>query len=193
MTGETQHQVTRLLEEAYSGRKDAEQELFRLVYRELHDIAVRRMRLENPGNLLQPTALVNETYIRLFGKGPTPLNNRQHFFSVAAVAMREILIDQARSERAQKRGSRPIKVDLKEWMQVAEESSNVEIDIKNAIAALRSLDERCAKIMDWFIFCGFTAPEIAGLLEVNRRTVEREIASGRLFLKRYLTENATHS
>lgn len=193
MTSDPQHQVTQLLAEAYSGRKDAEHELFRLVYRELHDIAVHRMRLENPGNLLQPTALVNETYIRLFGKGPTPLNDRQHFFSVAAVAMREILIDQARAEKAQKRGSRPIKVDLKEWMQVADGSSNLEIDIKNAIAALRALDERSAKTMEWFIFCGFTAPEIADLLQVNRRTVEREIASGRLFLKRYLTENATHS
>lgn len=193
MAVDPQHQVTRLLEEAQAGRSEAVGELFQLVYGELHTIARRKMSLENPGNLLQPTALVNETYLRLFGSGPAPLKDRQHFFCVASTAMRQILIDVARADQAKKRGGRPVRVELEEWMRVSNDQPNLQIDLEKAVEALAAVDPRCAEIMQLFIYGGREAAEIAELYQVARRTVEREIASGRLFLKRFLQQHAVHS
>ena len=192
MTVDPQHEVTRLLEEAQAGRSEAVGELFQLVYGELHTLARRKMSLENPGNLLQPTALVNETYIRLFGAGPAPLNGRQHFFCVAASAMRQILIDLARSDRAKKRGGRPIRVELEEWMRVSDDQPNLQIDLQKAIDALAAVDQRCAEIVQLSIYGGRDISELAELYRVTRRTIERELSSGRLFLKRFLKQHASN-
>lgn len=193
MRDEPQHEVTRLLEEAQSGRKEAIGELFDLVYHELHAVAERRMRQEKAGNLLQPTALVNETYLRLFGDGPAPITGRQHFFGVAASAMRRILIDMSRAERAEKRGGRPVQVDLEEWMQITDDAPELQMDLQNGLDGLAALDARAAQVMEMVIYGGRSATEVADLLHMNRRTVERDIASARLFLKRYLSTDATHS
>jgi len=188
MTDQTQHQVTRLLEEARAGRKEAIGELFEAVYDELHAVAEHRMRLEPSGNLLQPTALVNETYLRLFGSVAPSLNGRQHFFCVAAAAMKRILIDLSRSEATQKRGGRPIKVELEDWMQVTQDSPDLPIDLQKAINALAELDPRCAQIMELVLYSGRSPAEVADLLQLSRRTVERDIASARLFLKRHMSK-----
>ena len=193
MRDEPQHEVTRLLEEAQSGRKEAVGELFDLVYDELHAVAERRMRQEKSGNLLQPTALVNETYLRLFGDEPAPITGRQHFFGVAASAMRRILIDMSRAEKAEKRGGRPVQVDLEDWMQITDDAPELQIDLQNGLDALAALDARAAQVMEMVIYGGRSATEVADLLQMNRRTVERDIASARLFLKRYLSTDATHS
>lgn len=96
------HDITRLLAECREGSKEAEAELFDLVYRQLREVAQHHMRRERPGHTLQTTALVNEVYLRLFGS-EINWQNRTHFFAVAAQMMRRILVDHARSRSASKR------------------------------------------------------------------------------------------
>ena len=128
--------VTLLLEEAQAGREEAIGELFKLVYKDLHAVAVRRMRGSSPDHLLQPTALVNETYMRLFGEHPARLVDRKHFFSVAATAMSRVLIDFSRAELAAKRGGRPQRVTVQSFMQVAPTSADELVRIQEAIDEL---------------------------------------------------------
>ena len=192
MVEPTKPRVTVLLDEARDGRKEAIGELFDLVYEELHLIAQRRMRQEQAGHLLQPTALINETYIRLFGDGPATIVGRQRFFAAAAAAMHRVLIDFARAESTLKRGSRPQQVEIQDWMSVSSGTPDQQLDIKHGIDALAELDLRAAEAMQLATYGGRSAEEIADLLQVTRRTVERDLASARLFLKRYLSSNGTH-
>jgi RNA polymerase sigma factor (TIGR02999 family) len=109
--------VTQLLQEAREGDKSASAQLIELVYAELHRLASRYLSGECSGHILQTTALVNETYMRLFGSGePLKLNNRAHFFAVAATQMRRILVDDARSRHTHKRDG--IQIELDEAFQV---------------------------------------------------------------------------
>ncbi len=105
-------QVTQLLQQASEGDQEASARLIQLVYAELHRLAARCMSGERGGHILQPTALVNETYLRLFGSGERlKLNNRGHFFAVVATQMRRILVDDARSRHTRKREGIEIELD----------------------------------------------------------------------------------
>lgn len=186
MTEHAANRVTVLLAEANSGRREAVSELFRLVYDELHAIAAHKMRAERPGNLLQTTALVNETYLRLFGATPAVLEDRKQFFSVAAAAMRNVLIDMARVNNAAKRGGRQVQVELEDWMRVNEHGPHQQVALQEGLDALAVLDERACKVIVLASFAGRSSAEIAELLGVTTRTVERDLVAARLFLKRYM-------
>src|SRR5262245_19470767 len=107
-------EITRLLGKAAHGNKAAFDELVPLVYAELHRIASGRLKLENVGHTVTPTALVNEAYLQLVAQDRTEWNSRSHFFAVAALAMRRILINHAKSRARKKRGGEAVRVDLDE-------------------------------------------------------------------------------
>ncbi len=164
-------------------------ELFQLVYDELHAIAANKMRAERPGNLLQATALVNETYLRLFGGTPAVLEDRKQFFSVAAAAMRNVLIDMSRGDGAAKRGGRQVQVELEDWMRVSEHGPAQQVALQEGLDALAVLDDRACKVLVLASFAGRSSAELAELLGVTTRTVERDLVAARLFMKRYMDPN----
>lgn len=186
MTAPDNKSVTVLLQEAQAGRKEAVGELFSAVYDELHAIAVRRMRGAPQGHVLQPTALVNETYMRLFGDHPADLADRKHFFSVAATAMSRVLIDLARAEAAAKRGGRPQRVTVRSFMQIASGSPDEFIRIQEAILALGRIDDQAAETVKLAYFAGCDTKQIAELQEVSQRTVQRNLNVARAFLERHV-------
>lgn len=193
MSHDQANQVTQLLEKAQQGQQDALDQLFTVIYSELHSLAGNKMRRENPGNLLQTTALVNETYLRLFGGQAVLIRGREHFFRLASSAMRRILVDQSRSEGAVKRGGPKKTVSFEDWMHPqGTVPIDGQIDLQKAIEALSALDARAAQIVDLVLYGGRSLDEIATLLNVTRRTVERDLASARLFLNRHLALNAAH-
>lgn len=177
--------VTRLLEMASSGDADAMAALFDLLYRELRRLAVSSMRDERRDHTLQPTALVHEAFLRLADQG-TPLEGRHHFFGVAAVAMRRILVEHARARHAQKRGGYASKVSL-EGLDVAMASLDDTIDLDmldQALTRLAALDPRQARIVELRYFAGMSVDETADAVGISPRTVKREWAVSRAWLRR---------
>lgn len=134
---ESQGDITRVLKRLGLGDKSAESELIQLVYSELHRIAVGKLRRERPGHTLQPTALVNETYLKMMGKGAIKWENRAHFFGAAACAMRRILVDHARGVKAQRRGGGQDQVELTDALAIS--YSGIEEILVSAQRYIRSL------------------------------------------------------
>lgn len=181
--------LTALLARFRQGDRAAESVLFPLVYEELHRIAARQMRRERAGHSLQPTALVNEAYVRLLGQRAQPWQNRAHFFALASGVMREILIDHARRRRAAKRGDGKPQLQFDEpLMQAAgqavltDDQLETLLAIDEALKQLADLDPRQTRIVELRFFAGMTSKEIAEVLDVGERTVEREWAAARAWL-----------
>jgi RNA polymerase sigma factor (TIGR02999 family) len=167
-------EITSLLQLVKRGDRKAQEELYQLVYRELHSIASRRFRSERKGHTLQPTALVHEAYLRLLQQQNTDWKDRAHFFAVAAQIMRHILIDYARRQAAGKRGSAKAVVDFGDVMIV----SNIDLDrliaVDRALQELSELDERQAQIVEMRFFGGLTEEEVGEVLGLSARTIKRE-------------------
>lgn len=180
-------EITRLLE-SYAGTDPPSPKLFAIIYDDLRAVASNLMRREGPGHLLQTTALVNETYVRLFAGNAVSPRNREHFFRIAARAMQRILIDEARVRKAQKRGGGATQIPLEHWMSVGGAPAETQLELQKGLGALGLLDARQAHILELHLLAGREKDEIASLLSLSVRTVEREIASGTLFLKRFLTD-----
>jgi RNA polymerase sigma factor (TIGR02999 family) len=179
--------VTRLLRELAEGRHDAEAELIPLVYSELHRIARRQMRGE-AGHTLQTTALVHEAYIRLVRPQRDHWSDRTHFFRVAAKVMRQILVDNARTRRAQKRGGGATKDLFDEAFVPVLNVDDAEriMAVDNALSRLSVLDERQAQIVELRFFVGMTVDETAEALQLSARTVKREWQLARAWLSKEL-------
>jgi len=173
----------RLLEELSHGNEQAEPELFSLIYEELRRLAAFYISRERPDHTLQATALVHEAYIRLCGAGAPNWRSRSHFFGFAAQSMRRILVDYARSYNAEKRGGRLQKVTLDEPLVVTEQQSVDLMALDEALTRLGGLDARQSQIVELKFFGGLTVDEIANVLDVSARTVEREweLARGWLY------------
>lgn len=179
-------EVTRLLSDM-RGDKEAAAKLFPLVYRELRRVAAGMMYRERSGHTLQPTAVVHEAYIRLTGGTNPTLQNRAHFFALAARAMRQVLVDHARRKLATKRGGElgpPI--ELEDHLALTEQQSDEVLAIHEALERLQELDPRQAQIVEMHYFAGNPVEEIAEVLAIGSRTVKRELQSARLFLKKQL-------
>src|SRR6266545_3842218 len=136
------HRVTQLLEHWSHGDDAALAELTPLVYEELRRLAHRQMGGERPDHTLQTTALVNEAYLRLADQSNPSWQDRAHFFAVAARAMRQILVNYAKSQRSQKRGGGALKIELDEAAIVSPEESKEIIDLHEALERLATLDSR---------------------------------------------------
>ena len=184
----SQGEITQLLVESRSGSLEAQARLIPLVYDELHRLAEVYMRHERPDHTLQPTALVNEAYLRLAAQPETNWKDRAHFLGIAARLMRQILAEHARAHRAKKRGAFVQKLSLDEALDFSPERSRELIALDDALEALSQLDARQAKIVEMHYFGGCSVNDIAAALNIGERTVERDLQTARLFLKKELEE-----
>jgi RNA polymerase sigma factor (TIGR02999 family) len=166
--------VTLLLEAVGRGEGSASEELLPLVYDELRGLAAARLAGEGARQTLQPTALVHEAWLRLVKGEERTWNNRQHFFRVAAQAMRRILVDRARHKSSVKGGSRAEHLNIEDMDVCATEPDERILLIDEALSRLEINDPESAKVVTLKFFGGFTNREIAENLGVSERTIERQ-------------------
>src|SRR6266480_1106815 len=169
-----QYRVTQLLQQWSQGDDAAVVELTPLVYEELRRLAHHFMEGQRPNHTLQTTALVNEAYLRLADQTNPNWQNRGHFFAVAARAMRQILVNYAKSSQAQKRGGGLLRIELDEAAIVSPEQSKEIIDLHEALERLATLDSRKAQVVELKYFGGLNHDEIAEVLKVSTVTVRRD-------------------
>jgi RNA polymerase sigma factor (TIGR02999 family) len=157
-------------------------------------MAASRMRREPPGHTLQPTALVHEVYLRLFGSGNGGFQNRAHFFAAAGEAMRRILVERARRQRQLKRGGALRRVGLEYLTDVTARRSADPCDVlavHDALTKLETFDARSARIVELRCFVGMQIDEVAAALALSPRTVDRDWQLAKAWLRRELAERAT--
>ncbi|MBL9025439.1 MAG: sigma-70 family RNA polymerase sigma factor [Myxococcales bacterium] len=181
--------LSTILEDVTNGRADATRDLLPAMYQELRVLAEARLRKLPPGQTLQPTALVHEAYLALSDKSDVRWSGRAHFFGAAARAMNEILIDQARRKSASKRnnGQRAVGLDHAELVRALAPSTDDVLAVSAAIKKLDSEHPRQAEVVLLRTLAGLTDSEIAELLSVTTRTVERDFRFARAFLARELS------
>jgi RNA polymerase sigma-70 factor (ECF subfamily) len=179
-------EVTRLLGEIGSGKKDAMNQLLPLVYDELHRLARSYFRRERGEHTLQPTALVHEAYIRMVDQ-KSAMQTRGHFLAVAATQMRRILLDYARKHKAERRGGGGQKVLLEDTMAIAEQTPLDMIGLDTALTLLSKLDPEQGKLVELRFFGGLSVEETAEVMGVSPATIKRSWSSARAFLHREMT------
>jgi RNA polymerase sigma-70 factor (ECF subfamily) len=176
--------VTRLLLDWKSGDASAGERLTPIIYHELHKLAEHYLRDERSALTLQPTALVNELYVRLVSQDLPDWESRSHFFGVAAHRMRQILVDHARAQRAAKRGGGAERVTLDEMLCFAPERSADILALDDALSALAEQDDRKARVIELRFFGGLTAEDTARALGVSVGTVGRDQRLAEAWLRR---------
>jgi RNA polymerase sigma-70 factor (ECF subfamily) len=176
-------EVTSLLHALRQGDRAAGDKLSPLVYSELHRLARAYMRRERANHTLQPTALINEAYMRL-AQASIDWQNRAHFIGVAANAMRRILVDHARAHMAAARGGEFQQVEWTESLGLPAERSRELIDLDEALHQLEKLNPRQAKIIELRYIGGLSFEEVGAVLELSPRTAKRDWALARLWLFR---------
>ena len=183
------HEITRLLLAWGDGDREALERLMPLVYDELRRLAQGYMRREHTGHTLQTTALIHEAYLRLIDANQVRLENRTHFFAVAARLMRQILVDHARTKRRDKRGGTDaVKVELDEALQVGSEAQNVDLlALDDALNRLAKKDPDQARLVELCYFSGLSLEETAEAMKISRATAARDWNVAKAWLKRELT------
>jgi RNA polymerase sigma factor (TIGR02999 family) len=179
--------VTGLLLSWRQGDAEALDRLVPLVYDELRRVARRHLGREQPGHALQATALVHEVYLRLVDVDRLTLKNRTHFFAVAAKLMRQILVDHARRQHADKRGGGVTMVSLEDVSPAAQPQSVDVLALDQALEALFAIDPRQCGVVELRFFAGLDIDEAAEALGISSATVEREWALAKAWLHRRLS------
>jgi RNA polymerase sigma factor (TIGR02999 family) len=182
-------EVTRLLLAWRQGDRGALDRLIPLVYGELHRMAERYLRRERPGHTLQPTAIVNEAYLRLIGRQGADWQNRAHFFAVAAQSMRRILVEHARHRDAKKRGGEGTRY-LLDTVVMTEPRAVDLMALDDALVKLTALDSEQGRVVELRFFGGLTEEETAEVLSISSRTVKRKWLAARTFLFRELSSSS---
>lgn len=190
---ETIGPVTQLLARLSAGDGDAVDRLFPLVYQQLRQAAEGVLRSERAGHTLQPTALVHEAYLKLVGSGKIPARDRSHFLSIAARAMRQILVDHARRRGARKRGKGETPVPLEFPIADGAMLFDELVALDDALDRLSAQSSRMRSVVELRFFAGLSEDEIAETLGVTTRTVQRDWVKARAWLYRevYGAEGAT--
>jgi|SRR5262245_41229726 len=185
-------EMTRLIDAAAGGDRQASAELLPLVYAELRKLAAARLASEPAGHTLQPTALVHEAYLRLVGsEQPQDWNGRGHFFGAAAEAMRRILVERARWKQADKHGGGRRRVDLDEATgEFADDSTDDLVDLDEALTRLEATDPTAAALVKLRYFAGLSMPDAATALGLPLRTAERNWTYARTWLHRELERSS---
>ena len=181
--------VTVLLQHWRQGDEAALGQVAKLVDRELHRLAASYLRRERPGHTLQPTALVNEAFLRLIGQSATPdWESRSHFIAIAAHHMRHILVDHARRHGAAKRGAGATLIALDDATQPASEPRSVDLlALDDALTQLAAVDARKAQAIELKYFGGLQMAEIATVLNISIKTVEKDVRLGAAWLRSALS------
>ena len=186
MSTDPTHEVTGLLKAWGRGDEEALRKLVPLVHRELRQAARRYMAGERPGHLLQTTALVNETYLRLVGVQKVSWQNRAHFLAICAQLMRRILTDFARSRGYQKRSGKANRVPITDVLLIAPQSDTDFGALDTAMKKLAEVDERKSRVVELRFFGGLTVQESAEVLKVSQDTVMRDWKMAKVWLLREL-------
>ena len=181
-----------MLAEWSEGNQSALDELYPLVYEELHRLARRYMSRERKGHTLQTTALINEAYVRLVDQKNVRWANRSHFFAISAQIMRRILIDHARRHGYAKRGGGAQQVSLEEVALVAGTPGSELIKLDEALKILAKMDPRRCHVVELRYFGGLSNEEIADVLKVSENTVTRDWNLARAWLYQQLTGSAAN-
>lgn len=178
-------EITHLLHEMGQGDKNAVNRLLPLVYKDLRRLAGAAFRRERREHTLQPTALVNEAYMRMLGRR-APVESRGHFLALAAMQMRRILLDYARKHRVGRRGGEAQRVPLEDSAAVCNERPLDMIALDSALEKLAALDSRQAQLVELRFFGGLSIDETAEILHIGTATAKRSWSSARAFLRREL-------
>ncbi len=186
---ESSNEITELLNEWSNGDELALEQLMPLVYAELHKMAERYMQRQQVGHTLQPTALIHEAYVKLAGSAEENWENRAHFFGVASKPMRHILVDHVRKRNFEKHGGKLDRVDIDEVIIVSQERATDLVELDDALTQLFEIDERKGKVVEFRYFGGLSNDEIAEILKVSSKTVERDWNFARSWLLRELSVN----
>ena len=175
-----------ILPASREGDAEAFAEAYALAYGELRRLARRQLGGAPRGRTLVTTVLVNEAFMKLV-RGPINIQDRAHFFALAARAMRQIIVDYARERQAQKRGGAkaPVSLDVDEI--AVEHAAGELVGIDEALEQLQELDPRLAQIVEWRFFGGMTEDEVGEALGITSRTVRREWQKAKAFLYRELS------
>lgn len=183
----TDGEVTLLLKAMKNGDESASEKLLPLVYSELHRLAKSYMRRERPDHTLQPTALINEAYLRL-ARDNVDWQSRQHFIGVAANVMRRLLVDHARAHNAERRSGGADRVELEEGLMVSIGRSDEVLALHDALTGLEGVDPRQAKVVELRYFGGFSVAEIGEILQMSPRSVKRHWALARIWLLKQMNK-----
>jgi RNA polymerase sigma factor (TIGR02999 family) len=189
MKSDASKPVSELLIRWRNGDKSALDSLLPLVYDELRGLARHHLQLERPNHTLQSTALVNEAYLRLVGQSSLRVDNRAHFFGIAAGLMREILVDHARKRSAAKRGADCLTLTLDEAVALPNKRELDMVVLDDALNGLAEMDPRQSRIVELRFFGGLSIEETSDVLGVSRATVTREWATARLWLLREMSRS----
>jgi RNA polymerase sigma factor (TIGR02999 family) len=180
--------VTEILHAASNGDEEALRRLIPVVYEELRALAERKLSFENPGHTLQATALAHEAFLRLVNQTRVEWRNRAHFFAVASQAIRRILVDHARKRVAQKRGGGEQRLSYDEILDIsAERPESGLLHLDRALEKLALEHPEKARVVELRFYGGLTSQEVAAVLEVGVRTVERHWEFSRAWLYRELS------
>ena len=187
------NEVTRLLKDWSRGDSSALDQLIPIVYDELRAVAARYLRRERQDHTLQPTALVNEAYLRLTDQKQVNWQNRAHFVGVAAQMMRRILVDHAKSHHRAKRGGGAQKISLDEAVALSEKYADDLVELDEALTALAAFDERKSRVVEMRYFGGLSVEETAEVLQVSVITVARDWKLAKAWLYTHIKENGQHA
>jgi RNA polymerase sigma factor (TIGR02999 family) len=179
--------VSELLAKWQDGDQEALRSLVPFVYDELRRLAHHHLRGERSNQSLQSAALVHEAYLRLANQSPRRLENRAHFFAVASLVMRQILVDNARKRRAAKRGP-DCKLRIEEGLAIAKARDVDLVALDDALSALARLDEQQSRIVELRFFCGLSIEETSEVLGVSPATIKRDWATARAWLYREMNK-----
>jgi RNA polymerase sigma-70 factor (ECF subfamily) len=187
--GQLQQEITEKLIAWNNGETDARDDVISAVYHELRRMAGRYLRNEAVGHSLQPTALVNEAYLRLIDQTQVTWQNRAHFFGVAAQMMRRILVDHARSKHREKRGGVERTLSLEEVLDIGGGKSTDLVALDEAMNELSEIDPRKSRVVELRFFGGLSVDETAAVLAVSPQTVLRDWKLAKAWLFQQLSES----
>lgn len=186
MTYESETEITRLLAEARDGSGAAFNRLFSRVYAELRRLASSQLRRERGERTLCATALVHEAWLKLAGSGPVEWRSRPQFFAIAARAMRQIAVDHARRRLAGKRGGDLDSTTLTDGQATLRINLDEVLALDQALDRLDQMDSRLRSVIEYRFFCGLGPDEVAALLGVSERSVQRDWIKARAWLYKEL-------
>jgi RNA polymerase sigma-70 factor, ECF subfamily len=188
-----QNEITRLLLRWSRGEQAALEQLLPVVYDELYKLALGYLRRERHGHTLQPTALINEAYLRLIRQDFPEWQSRRHFYGVAAQLMRQILVEYARARAADKRGGGGQKFSLDEALTFSDGKAAELLALDDALGALAKFDERKVRIIELRYFGGLSLEETADALGLSIATIGHETRLARAWLRREMEPDADES
>ncbi|GAA4454510.1 sigma-70 family RNA polymerase sigma factor [Novipirellula rosea] len=180
--------VAGTLAQVVDGDPNAADQLADVVYDRMRNLAGYLLRGESPGHTLQPTALVNEAYLRLVDQSRVDWRGKSHFFAIGAKMMRRILVDHARGKKRQKRGGERQRIELDDNLCVSSRKDEDVLAVEEALTKLAALDPRQAQIVELRFYGGLTMEEVAEALCVSKRTVESDWTMLRAWMRRELSD-----